>query len=452
MHSEEEDTEEKSTQMFMNDGAYANLVTGLGNAQMDKDEHVRIQFSSIRPDYESLAAQFVRDGVVKRLCKIPPDKALKTPIVINDDEGDKTYKALSKIGFFNAMRKAGTWARLFGGAIVVSIYDGDGRGDLTKEAPKGQKIVGYRVYSPARLVLTEQELSNDKLSSFFGQVEQYPIQLRNGNIIRVHGSRVHIVKGVEVPDVFDSELEAYLFGASEVDMANAGLKKLPGAFGAISNMLQENGISVFGLNGLSGMLAMKDGVQKVRERMNLVKIGMSGMRAVFQDKEDTFEMKSHSMSDVPESIKMLMAYVAALTGFPVSVLFGNMVSGLSSTNEGDIRQMDELVEQWRMDVLYEPMCAMISEFRNRNEGKSGEHDFQFGEVSQTTANEKADLRDKNGNFCKNMFDMGAMTAKEIRENLVVNGGTNEITVKKAEPPKEASQQVGSQENNGQPNG
>ena len=422
------------TSMFMEDGAYQNLVTGLGNAAMDKDEHTRIQYATIRPNYEDLAMQFVRDGVVKRLCKEPVDKALKTPIVINGDEGDKHLKELTRLGFFEAVRKAGAWSRLFGGAIIVTLYAGDGSDDLSKPAAPNKKVAGYRVYSPGRILLTEDCLSSDPSSELFGKVERWPIQLRAGKILQVHGSRVHVFKGEDVPDVLDSELEAYIFGASVVDMANAGIKKLPGAFGAISNMLQENGISVFGLNGLSGMLAMEGGVQKVRERMSLVKLGMSTMRAVFQDKDDTFEMKSHSMGDVPESVKMIMAYCAALTGIPVSILFGNMVSGLSSTNDGDIRQYNDLVEQWRMDCLYEPMCAMISDYMKRNAGKGGVTDFQFGEVSQSTANEKAELRDKNGNFCKNMFDMGAMTPKEVRENLLVNGGTNEISVKAATAP------------------
>lgn len=216
-------------------------------------------------------------------------------------------------------------------------------------------------------------------------------------------------------------------------MANLGLKKLPGGFGSLSNMLQENGLSVFSLNGLSSMLASKDnGIAKVRERMSLMKLGMSTMRSVIQDKDDAFEMKSHSMSDVPESVKMLMAYVSALTGIPVSILFGNMVSGLSSTNEGDIRQYEDLCESWRSDVLYEPMCRMLTSFRNRNEGKPGDWDFTFGEISQPSATEKADLFEKRVNSCKTLYDMSSITPKEIRQNLLVNGGTSEIMVESEE--------------------
>lgn len=424
---------------FFTDGAYANLVTGLGNACMDKDENLRVRFNSIRPHYEELAMQYVQDGIVRRIVKDPVNKALKNPIIINDDGDDETYKELSRLGFFNAIRKAGAWSRLFGGALLITVYENDGQSDLSKPINKADRIIGYRVYSPGRLILTENELSDDPKSELFGKVEIFPLQLRSGKILNIHGSRVQIFKGEEVPDIIDNEIEAYIFGASEIDMANSGIKKLPPAFSGISNMLQENGLAVFGLNGLTGMLSQPDGVKKVRERMSLVKIGMSTMRAVFQDKEDTFEMKSHSMGDIPESIKMLMAYCAALTGFPVSVLFGNMVSGLSSTNEGDIRQYNDLCEQWRQDHLYEPMCKLITDFRNRNENKSGVHDFQFGELSQQTAQEEAELRCKNGDFCKSMFELGAMTPKEVRENLIVNGGTNKISVKSTDVPEQKKQ-------------
>ncbi len=415
--------------IFESDGAYANLVTGLGDARMDKDEHTRILSGVFRPNYDSLAAQYVKDGVVKNIAKGPAVKALKNPIVINDDKDDATFKAMSSLGFFKACREAGTWARLFGGALVVSIFEGDGTADLSKEVGPKAKVAGYRVYTPGRINLTEGDISDDPKSRWFGKVEVFPVVLRNGKTMDIHASRCHVFRGVETPDLLDSDIDTYVFGASEVEMANIGLKKLPGAFGAISNMLQENGLSVFSMNGFSAMLASDGGLQKARERISLTKLGMSTMRAVFLDKEDAFEMKSHSMGDVPESIKMLMAYTSALTGIPVSILFGNMVSGLSSTNDGDIRQYNDLVEQWRAECLYEPMVELITEYRARNEGKKGTQDFQFGPLDQPTSKEKAELMKDKSDFCRTLYDMGAMTPKEIRENLVLNGGTSEVSVK-----------------------
>lgn len=434
--------------IFLNDGAYYNLVTGLGSKTSDKDEHTRIIGGIQLPDWQALGAQYIKDGIVRRLARDPAVKALKSPIVLADDKEDKIYNTLSmpEFDFFGTCIEAGTWARLFGGALVVSLFENDGDGDLEKEPGKGDKVVGYRVYTPGRIMITDSSIQNETSSRWFGKVEVFPVQNRNGSTTNVHASRCHLFKGIKVPDVLDSDIHSYIFGASEVDSANIGLKKLPGAFGAISNMLQENGLSIFGIDGLASMLATEGGIDKVRERMNTVKLGMSSMHAVFQDKNDTFDMKSHSMSDVPESVKMIMAYASALTGIPVSILFGNMVSGLSSTNEGDIRQYNDMVAQWRTACLYAPMVEMLTEYMTRNEGRKGPQAFQWGSLDESTESEKADLFEKKVNSCKTLYEMGAMTPKEARENLIVNGGTSEISVKSAEPPKEAQPQPGALSN------
>ena len=95
-----ETTNDTKTDLFyLSDGAYANFVTGLGDPRMDKDEHTRIVCGVSVPNYDALAAQYVKDGVVKKIARGPAVKALKTPIVINDDKEDKTYKALSRLAF-----------------------------------------------------------------------------------------------------------------------------------------------------------------------------------------------------------------------------------------------------------------------------------------------------------------------------------------------------------------
>ena len=416
------------------DGAYENFVTGMGTMGADKDEHTHVRIGITRPRYSELSSQYAKDGIVRRIAQMPAVKALKTPITINDDPEGETFRNLSKIGLFDAVRKAGTWSRLHGGAIVVTIYDNDGD-DLSVPPRKSAKVSGYRVYSVSELQLVESSLVSDVSSDYYGKVEKWPVKLRNGRIIEIHDSRVTMFKGVQIPQETDTDIDTYLFGISEVEAANNGILKLAPTFGGISNMLQENGIGVFSLANFSSMLASQGGYDKARNRMSLIKLGMSTMRAVVQDKDDHFEMKSHSMADVPESVKMLMAYVSSLTGMPVSILFGNMVSGLSSTNDGDIRQMNDLVEQWREDCLYVPMCKMLSEYRNRNEGKAGDHDFQFGSVTQMTEKEKADLRNANVDAAQKLYNMGCFSAKEIRENILVNGGQFDLTVKSAALPK-----------------
>lgn len=428
---------------FENDGAYENLVTGMGTEAADKDMHTRVIIGEQILDYEALASQYVKDGLTRRLAEEPVNKALKNPIIINGDDGDKTYKALSKKGFFRVVRKVGTWTRLFGGALVVTVYDSDGVNvkQLKQAPPKEAKVAGWRIYSPAKVSFTTDLYDSKIIGGFRG----YNVQFANGSINEIHHSRCTIFKGPDIPDVLEcGNAATMIFGASEVEMANAGLLKIPSAYTALSNMMQETGVGTLSMAGLTSTLADPNGgIDKVRKRLQLMKLSMSSLRMMLLDKEDAYANTNHQTSELPESVKSLMAYVSALTGIPVSILFGNMVSGLSSTNEGDIRQFESMVEEWRNAHLYEPMVRLITDYINRNEGIAGEHDFQFGDISQPTAHEKAQLKNELGNFVKTLYDMGAITPQEARENLIVNGGTTEISVssKKAPPKTEEKQEL-----------
>lgn len=415
-----------------NDGAYTNLVTALGTGS-DKDTYTKVDTSGLgMPNYGELGAQYAKDGIVARLTSGPLVKALKTPFTIDGDKDGKIWEEMSRLGFVKAIKTAGTYARLFGGSLIVTLYEGSD--NLETRAPASGKVVGYRVFSCARCTLEMADLVDKADSEYFNNVELYPIRKRNGEIQKVHASRVQVIHGNLLPDSIDTDLTTEFFGTSEVLRVNDGIMRIAPAIGGLSNMLQENGLAVYSLDGLARMMAAPDGVNKIRERMSVVKLGMSSMRAVFQDKNDSFEMKSHSFSDMHDSIKALFEYTSALSGIPVSILFGNTVSGLSNTNEGDIRQYDDLVDQYRTEVLYEPMCAMIGDFCKRNGFGKFKGSFQFGDLSQMSATEKAEWFGKRVDAAEKLVNMGAMTGKEVRENLLVNGTSSEWSVSSSAVP------------------
>ena len=419
----------KQNVVNLSDGAYENAMTGLGIPGIDKNEDTRVSLSVNEPNYISLASQYAKDGIVGRLVDIPPLKALKSPItIVGDDEGT-SFKELSSIGFFDSVTLAGKYARLFGGAILITLYD-DG-GQLETAVPKNARVIGYRVFSPYRTPITMADISSDPASPFFNDVAMWNVDLRSGKRIRVHPSRVTLFKGNALCDPLDVSVRAQIFGISEIERVNESIKKLAPAFGGLASMLQENGICVFSLAGMNSLLASPDnGANKINTRMSIVKRCMSSFRAVVQDTQDDFKQLALNFSGVPESIKILMSYVASQSGFPVSVLFGSTASGLSQTNEGDIRQLDDLVDQWRSAVLYAPMCSLISDYRTRNDGARQKSEFDFGAVSQMTVKEEADLMTARVTAANTLYEMGAVTSDEVRTAFVVNGASGSFSVEK----------------------
>lgn len=411
-----------------NDGAYANMVTGMSDPMMDKTAHILANLTCSE-DVAELSAMFANDGIAKRIANYVPRSALRHDIAIIGDEDGSRFKECSRRGLFKALVLAGTYARLYGGAIVVTLYDD--RLPFDAPASKGSTIKGYKVFSSSRVNVTSAMFVTDSRSDYFDDMEFFEVEKPDSTIVRIHASRVTVVKGNPVPDSLTNATDRQLyFGLSEVGSVKQQLKDYGAAMNGVANMLQESDIGIFSLTGLNEMLSMPDcGIAKVQERMTLVRQGMSTMRAVFQDAADKYEIVSHNYAGIADMLNEMKAGLSAITGIPVSILFGRTQSGLAQTNQGDIDQYTETVESWRNDTLYVPMCKMISELVNRNMGGSGELEFEWGPVSVMSEGEKLEARLKQSQMMKNYYEMGVITSDEIRDAVFVNGGTFEVSVK-----------------------
>ena len=156
--------------------------------------------------------------------------------------------------------------------------------------------------------------------------------------------------------------------------------------------------------------------------MGLLKSQMSAFRGIIQDRNDSFEQINHNFTGIPEVMRIVMAYVSSSSQMPVSILFGNMITGLSSTNEGDIRVFNELVEKTRENKLYNVMCELISDFAKRNLGLKKEFEFEWGAVGQMTETEKTTSLNTIVDIAVKLFSMeGVVEIEDIKAFLKLKG-------------------------------
>lgn len=220
------------------------------------------------------------------------------------------------------------------------------------------------------------------------------------------------------------------FGCSSIKEVDDSLKDLASSMGGVANMVTETGLKVFSLAGLTQMLSRPDdGVKSVQERMSIVNMALSAYRSVFQDKEDKFDMVSHNFSGIPDIIRLMMVAVCAKSKIPMSILFGQTITGLAGTNDGDLKTFYKDVNNWRKKVFYRNMCKLITDYVNRNVGKTGLFNFTFAPLGTLTGKEYVDAKFVQAQTCEKFFNMGAMTSDEVRECCLENGGTFELSVK-----------------------
>ena len=402
-----------------NDGAYQNVITGMGT-NLDSSSHDRVKKGIDVEDDSELASLYSRDALVKAITDKVPEAVFNNPISIIGDDDGKMYKDLSKMNFFSSIVKALKYARLYNGSIIVTLYEGDD--DLENPVRTLGKVTGYRVYSSGRLMMDDSDWVKDKESPYFGSVEYYRFIKKDGTTQPIHASRVAIVKGELLPDSEDVTVKQEIFGLSLINMIKDGSKLFGTSISSIGNMLKENGVSVFGFEGFWQKLMTKGGEESIRKRMGLLKSQMSAFRGIIQDRNDTVAQINHNFTGIPEIMRIVMAYVSSSSQIPVSILFGNMITGLSSTNEGDIRVFNELVEKTREDKLYDVMCELISDFAKRNLGLKKDIEFEWGAVGQMTETEKTTSLVTIVDIAVKLFSMeGVVEIEDIKAFLKLKG-------------------------------
>lgn len=404
------------------DGAYQNVLTGMGTS-LDSSTHDRVKMGIDVEDDSELASLYSRDALVKAIVDKVPEAVFNNPISIVDDDDGKIYKELSKMNFFSSIVTALKYARLYNGSIIVTLYEGDD--DLEKPVRAFGRVTGYRVYSSGRLMMDDSDWVKDKENPYFGSVEYYRFIKKDGTIQRIHSSRINVIKGELFPDSETGTVKQEVFGLSLINSIAKDCSKLFGtSISSIGNMLKESGISVFGFDGFWQRLMIKDkdGEESIRKRIGLLKSQMSAFRGVIQDRNDTFAQINHNFTGIPEVMRIVMAYVSSCTQIPVSILFGNMITGLSSTNEGDIRVFNELVEKTRENKLYDVMCKLISDYAKRNLGLKNDLEFEWGAVGQMTETEKTSSLNSIVDIAVKLFSMeGVVDTEDIKAFLKLKG-------------------------------
>lgn len=404
----------KKERTKVSDGAYENLATGLGMISMDKTEGIRAKAYAPTPVLE-LASMKTGDGIAAFIVDGPAEVALMNDISIAGDTDGEALKLFDSSGCRRAVKRAGSEARLTGGTVVVTEYEGDSPDGLLSEPSNTAKVSGYRVYSSASVDLRSDDFEGD-----FPRV--FRVRRLDGEYVEVHPSRCTVFHGQELPDaLFSAGLSERFFGTSSLAPVAQSLKELAGVSGAIFNMAQETGVLLMKMSNLNMLLSKPDcGIADIHKVMSLMKLTMNSMRAVFAGKDDGFEILNHSFAGLSDIWQKAMNLVASKSRIPVSILFGQSATGLAQTNEGDSKAWAQTVGAWRSDCLYRPTCRLIADLTRRNLGKEL-NEFEWGAVDEMTLKESLEAKKLQAETLRSYYDMGVLSPDEIRGGVFVNG-------------------------------
>ncbi|MCK4788806.1 MAG: DUF1073 domain-containing protein [Desulfobacteraceae bacterium] len=394
---------------------FKNILKGLGSSKDPRTQNVFLPGMII--DLQLANNLYTYNWLCAKVVDAPVDDATRKwrNILISDadkkKEVEEVYKGLGIKGAFNQAMK---WARVFGGAGIVIIIEGQDPGEPLEIENIGEGSLKNLIVLD-RYNLISDQVNRDIMSENFGQPEFYTV-VRSG--IKIHHSRVIKFFG-ELPTIFQAE-QNHFWGLSVFSRMWDPISESQQTSNSIGSLIYESNIDVYRIAGLNQLVAEgKDDL--VVKRLKIAHEMKSTINGIVLDKEDEYEKKQNRFSDLANIDDRFIQKVSGSSGIPVTRLIGISPAGMNATGESDMNNYyDEVQSKQENDIRprldYMDKIVMASAF-------PGEEPFEyvFNPLQQVSETDQAEIEVKKATRDQTYLDQGVIQPSDAMAELAENG-------------------------------
>jgi phage-related protein (TIGR01555 family) len=253
--------------------------------------------------------------------------------------------------------EAVSMARLHGGSVLVAITD-DGRELSEPLNEAGLKTIdGFRCYDRWSVTWTEAMLQGDPRSRQYGMPEIYQINPPGGAPYNVHESRVIRFSGMQVSERMRIMNNGWEY--SYLEPVYQAMMDLDGGHRASASIIQDFVQTVMSIKGLTEMIAGGNEAHVVG-RLNLLDMSRHVLNTILMDADgENFSKQSSSVAGLSDLLQAFRIQVSAITGIPMTKLFGISPGGLNATGESDLRNYYDDVANYQKTHIQPPMEKIV---------------------------------------------------------------------------------------------
>lgn len=311
----------------------ANALSGL-NTERDKAAHS--YYAEPTVDVLELVNAYRGSWMARKIVDIPAMDSCRNWRGWQADQADielieAEEKRLNVRGKVLEARKK---ARLFGGAAVYADFGDDASRPLDFERVQKGGIRFLTVFTPRQLV--PGEIDTDPLSEFFGMPKEFTIAGGATGQARIHPSRLTVFVGNDLPDR-DITASAIGWGDSVLVSVMQAVKQAESASANINSLIYEANVDVVSIEGLSEILKLPGGEDKVRGLLQMNLDAKSNLRALVLDAKNKYDRKAVSFGSLPDLMDRFDQHAAGAADIPMTRFMGMSPGGMNSTGESDLR-------------------------------------------------------------------------------------------------------------------
>ena len=393
---------------------WSSLLSSYGTRR-DPSEHIKPHFDS-ELQRDQVEAIYRADGIGRRIVDLPAEEMTREWVSIRGDRGEDRLAELSDLTAKQQFNRALRWSGLHGGAVMVMLIDD---GAHTLDVPLRENAIrgvnDLIVYDRWQTSWTQQHISQDPGSRWFGRAEYMQIHPLYGMPYTVHRSRLLIFDGEDVPDRLRQKNNGW--GDSRLQPVFRALGRYGEAMGGTSSIIRDFILPVLSMKNLSDMIASGQ-EDVVKKRLEILGVSRSMLNVLLIDAdEEGYEKKASTVSGIDKLLQELKHNLSACTGIPQTKLFGRAPEGQNSTGESDTRNWYDSVRGEQEDKLLPNLRELVRLLDLADGGEPDDRVIECRPLWQESAKEQADTLKTYGEGLTLLVDYGLMSDDAARDIL-----------------------------------
>lgn len=377
------------------------------------------------------------DGYLNRVISCVAEDMTKKGFSITGDNENILNKELSKLNILGTLYQAIYYCQLYGSvAILLGANDGNTYENELK-INKVSSLDFLRIYPISNVSPVTESLNTDVTSPDYGTYNNYRISdTISLSPYVVHKSRLLIIKWINNLGI-EKDFKS---SKSVVDYIVPQITNLNIFQNALAELSKESSVNKYKIAHLSDLLS-SDNEDKILNRLDNMSVSRNRLNAVFLDatNDEDYSRDNLTFSGINGVADTFMVMLSAVTGIPVTRLFGRSPSGLDASGESDLKiYYDKIMshQETLLTNIIQHIVHIINSYKKvivTDTSTYSDYVVVWNNLNVPSEKDKATTFFTNAQADTSYILNGVLSVDEVRESRFVNGYNDRITVKGAAP-------------------
>ena len=340
-------------------------------------------------------ALMYRNLIVRRIVTLVVDDAIKNFIEVEGDQDECIVQELEALFIPEKLTEALYWDRLFGMSCALILADDGQELDQPINLKRLRRVSGIEVFDKRSVMEDSASLyyDTDVRDVNFGKAEYYTITPPNGNLFKVHRSRLLIFDGETLPKL--ERIANNGAGLSCLDGIPAAINRVKTSMDKTIDIMDKVSTSLLKLQGLSNVLQTEEGTKAVIKRLDLIDYSRRLNGSVAIDKDDEYAVFNIPLGGLTDIIQEMEQYVCAVTGYPFTKLFGRSPAGMNATGQSDMQIYYDKVKSYQKRKLRPALEYLVKLIQLSSEGPTQGKELEKWSIKFKALEQLNDLEQAN---------------------------------------------------------